>query len=231
MKEIAILMAAGLGQRMKPLTDVTAKPLLKVGDKALVETVIDALIERGVIEIYVVVGYKKEQFKMLAQKYPRVKLIENADFSTKNNINSIAVAAKEMASADCFICEADLFIPNSRLLCRPLEKSGYFGKFVKGHSDDWVFELKDDRIVHVGKGGDDCYNMVGISYFKREDASIIANAVVEAVEKPENAQLFWDEIVDKLCHESLNLVIHEVKAGEIVECDTPNELETLTASL
>lgn len=230
-KEVAILMAAGLGSRMKPLTDTTAKPLVRVLGRPLIETVIAALIARGVGDVYVVVGYRKEQFRSLTEKYPNVHLIVNEEYQTKNNINSIAVAAEQMASADCFVCEADLYIPSADLLCRTLGHSGYFGKFLPGHSDDWVFETSDGRITRVGKGGDNCFNMVGVSYFRQADAARIASAVLEAVKKPENAQLFWDDIVDRLCKEGLDLVVHEVRPGEIVECDTVQDLENLERSL
>ena len=232
MGEIAILMAAGLGSRMRPLTDRMPKPLVSVKGVPLIETVIAALNRRGVEEIDLVTGYLREQFVPLAERHPNVRLVENPDYAVKNNINSIAVAADRMASSDCFVCEADLFVPDDRLLLRDLDRSGYFGKFVPGFSDDWVFGTDASRrITRVGKGGTDCFNMVGISYFRQADARRIAEAVCTASQDPANAQLFWDDIVDRLVREDLDLTIHEIRPGEIVECDTVEDLRKLEESL
>ena len=232
MKEIAILMAAGLGSRMRPLTDTIAKPLVKVNGTPLIETVIAALEKRGVAEIYVVTGYKAEQFVTLAEMHPNVYLVHNAEYATKNNINSVAVVADKMASSDCFVCEADLFLPRADVLCRELPRSGYFGKMVAGFSNDWVFDTDvNGRITRVGKGGTDTYNMVGISYFHQVDARKIAAAIVEDVKKPDNANLFWDEVVDRLVKSGeLDLVVHPVSPDDIVECDTVEDLRKLEGS-
>ena len=127
-------MAAGLGSRMRPLTDTVAKPLVKVNGIPLIETVIAALETRGVSEIFVVTGYKSEQFIALAEKHPNVRLVHNAEYAMKNNINSVAVVADKMAFSDCFICEADLFLPKENVLCRELSHSGTITVCHKLHS-------------------------------------------------------------------------------------------------
>lgn len=81
--ESAILMAAGLGTRMRPLTDNTPKPLIKAAEKPLIETVIDGLWQHGVREIYVVTGYLAEQFDYLAEKYPGLTLVNNEEYTVK----------------------------------------------------------------------------------------------------------------------------------------------------
>lgn len=59
----AVLMAGGKGERLRPLTESTPKPLLKVGDKAIIDYNIDNLISYGVSHIHVTVNYLGEQIE------------------------------------------------------------------------------------------------------------------------------------------------------------------------
>ena len=88
----AIIMAAGIGKRMQPLTLTTPKPLISVNNTRMIDSAINGLHKNGIFEIYIVVGYLKEQFYQLERQFPGVKIIENPYYETCNNISSLYVA-------------------------------------------------------------------------------------------------------------------------------------------
>ncbi len=231
MSEMAVLMAAGLGTRMRPLTDVLPKPLVKVNGTPMIETVIRGLQGRGIKDIYIVAGYLKECIFEYASEHPGLNVVENTEFMTKNNISSIRAVCDVLGHKDTFICEADLYVSDPDIFKVDLAESCYFGKMVSGYSDDWVFETGEDGyITRVGKGGSGCYNMVGISYFKQKDAATLREAILEAYEEDGHEELFWDEVVDRNL-DRLRLKIQPVRDGQITEIDTCDELRALEERL
>ena len=110
--ERAIIMAAGVGERMKPITDETPKPLIKVNGTRMIDSVIDALHNNGITEIYIVIGHLKDKFDVLNEKYNDLIFIENPYYKTSNNISSLYMARNHIKNS--IILDGDQIIYDER---------------------------------------------------------------------------------------------------------------------
>ena len=100
----AIILAAGFGMRMVPINTQYPKALIEVDDQPIIERIINKLNSIGVEDIYIVVGYMKEQFEYLIDEY-KVKLIVNEKYAEKNNLHSLRLVADYLSNTYIIPCD------------------------------------------------------------------------------------------------------------------------------
>ena len=100
----AIILAAGFGMRMVPINTQYPKALIEVDGQPIIERSINQLNSIGVKDIYIVVGYMKEQFEYLIDEY-KVKLIVNEKYAEKNNLHSLRLAADYLSNTYIIPCD------------------------------------------------------------------------------------------------------------------------------
>lgn len=217
----AIVLAAGFGSRMVPVTLDTPKPLVKVKGVRIIDTLLDALIEAGIDDITIVRGYKGEQFDELLEKYPELKFRENPLYDSANSISS-AKAALDLIEGGCYICEADLLIKNPDVIRKFHASSDYLSTFVR-ETDDWCLSEKDGFATDYRKGGEECFNCYGISYWTPEDCDALREDIA-AVWEEGKRDVFWEFVPLVLCKDNYQVKIHECQKGDVVEIDSFQEL-------
>ena len=108
----ALIIAAGFGSRFVPLTFETPKGLLEVFGERMIERQIKQLHEAGITDITIAVGYLKEKFEYLIDKY-QVKLLYNPEYATKNTLTTIYRARQVLAGKNMYILSSDNWLRNN----------------------------------------------------------------------------------------------------------------------
>ena len=242
----AIIMAAGFGNRMYPLTLTTPKPLMKVNGVWMIDTVVDGLRSNGITEIYVVVGHLKEQFYEwaaerqaewdaerqaewtaerqaewakeetceCAKEQPGVRIIENPDYATCNNISSLYVAREHLG--ECIILDGDQIIYNKEILDPHFTLSGYNAVWCEGETKEWLMDVEDGVVKSCSRtGGRHGWQLYSISRWTAEDGAKLRRHLKQEFESG-NRQIFWDDVV-MFCHfDEYWLGIREMQAEDII---------------
>ena len=222
----AIFIAAGFGSRLVPITFNTPKPLVRVHGTRIIDHLIDACLEAGINEIFIVRGYLAEQFDQLLYKYPMIKFLENPVYNEANNISSALVARYMLSNA--YVFEADLLISNPKIIRKYHYTSDFLG-IKKERSDDWCFKVKDGIIVeqNVGGEGDDIWQMVGISYWNEMDGHKLSQDIADVYASPGGKERYWEQVPLRYCKNHYSVEIKECFDEDIVEIDTFKELKAI----
>ena len=221
--ERAIIMAAGIGKRMQPVTLYTPKPMVKVNGIRMIDTVIRGLHQNGLYEIYVVVGHLKDQFRKLEKEYEGVQLIENPYYAVCNNISSLYVARDHIENA--IILDGDQIIYNPEILTPEFERSGYNCVWTDGDTDEWLLTLEDGIIKKCSRtGGHGGWQLYSVSRWTKADGKKLKRHLEIEFEEKKNTQIYWDDVALFCYPEEYQLGIREMDREDILEIDNLYEL-------
>lgn len=216
-----IFMAAGFGSRLRPVTLEIAKPLVKVNGVRIIDTLIDGAMAAGIEEIIVVCGYLGEQFVQLKEKYPHIKLVTNPIYDTANNIGSVYFVREHLQNT--YISEADLLL-HKQVFDKYVFHSCYLG-IPTDETDDWYFKTNDQgTICELGIGSKDCYRMLGISYWDRNDGAKLNKHIDATFKMPGGKDEDWCYVPLVSFKDEYKVHVRECAAEDIEEIDTYDEL-------
>ena len=215
----AIILAAGLGSRMAPLTHQTPKGLIPVKGTPMVERIIEQLHEVGIKEIIVVTGHLASNFDYLVSKYG-VKLVFNPDYATANNLSSIA-CVQEHLSSSYIICPDSWSERN--IFNKHEQASWYACKYFTEPTSEWICKPDaNGRIMEVVIGGKSGFGMYGPAYFDADFSDKFKKHMRNYLAQPISKDFFWEDIVIRHLDE-MPIYIND-QSGNIYEFDSLEEL-------
>lgn len=219
----AILLAAGMGTRLRPLTLKVPKSLVKVNGQPMIERQIEFLIEKGIQDIIVVTGYLNEKFNYLEEKYG-VKLVHNDKFNVYNNIYTMYLVRNYLENS--YVIDADVYL-NKNFLHSHIHDSTYFSGYKRGFKNEWVLVFDKNNIVKdIVVSDGDGYILSGVSYWNKEDAKIIVRELEEKINNGEFKNLYWDDIV-KNNISKLDVKFKEIDSEDSFEIDSIEDLKNV----
>ena len=188
----AIILAAGMGTRLRPLTNNTPKSLISVCGEPMAERQIKFLKEKGIEDIIIVTGYLKEKFEYLVDKY-NVKLIHNDKYDIYNNIYSIYLVRDYLQ--DAYVAEADVYMTKN-FFDSDIKASTYFAGLRGNFQGEWkVYFDEHGKLTDVEVGSGSGFIMSGISYWNERDGAFIKEKLEETIAKGNFEKTYWDSVV------------------------------------
>ncbi len=220
----AVIMAAGFSSRFVPLSYEKPKGVLTVRGEVLIERQIRQLLEAGISDITVVVGYMKEAFFYLEDMFG-VTTVVNEEYSTRNN-NSTLLRVKDQLR-NTYICSSDNYF--SENVFEPYVYRAYYSTtFFSGETDEYCVSTgHGSRITGVTVGGADSLIMLGHVYFDAEFSAKFRHILESEYDLPETAPKLWEDIyighldeLDMVARVYDSAVVHEFDAlSDLIDFD------------
>ncbi len=216
----AIIMAAGMSSRFAPISYEMPKALIEVKGEVLIERQIKQLQKSGIGQIILVVGYRKELFYYLQEKYG-VIIVENKDYRVKNNHSSIYAAKDYLKNS--YVCSADNYFTGNPFE-KEVDESYYAAMFSEGKTNEWCLETDaDGYITEINIGGTHQWYMIGHTFWSEDFSRRFVRILEEAYYDVCTTDKLWENIFMEHL-DTLKMKIRKYETGKIYEFDSLDEL-------
>ena len=216
----AVIMAAGTASRFAPLSYERPKALITVKGEVLIERQIKQLRQAGISEIIIVVGYMKEQFMYLKDKFG-VIIVENNDYLTRNNNGSIYAVKDYLRNT--YICSSDNYFSQNPFES-VVDDSYYAAVYADGATKEWcTTEDQAGFINNVTIGGENAWYMLGHTFWNEVFSKKFLEILENIYDLPKTRDLLWESIyMENL--DCLKMKMRKYSEDFIFEFDTLDEL-------
>ena len=230
----AIILAAGLSKRLRPLTDTTPKCLLKVGGKTILERTINNILNNDINDFVMVTGYRENMIKdFISEKYPdlNITFLTNSDYENNNNSYSLWMT-KGYIKDDCLLLDSDILF-DFRIVSKLLDMKYDNCLAVNTNHQLGEEEIKviidtANKILHIGKEPDPAKSYgesIGIERFSADFFRKLGKVLDRKITLENNVNEFYEVSFQELIDQGNGIFAVNVSEYKSMEIDTPADLD------
>ncbi len=224
----AIILAAGMGTRLRPLTDDRPKSLVEVAGESFFSRQVRQLRAAGVEDITVVTGYRAEAFDPWRGQ-AGLSFVHNPLFDTRNNLWSMLLVRDRLG--DSFVLDGDVRLAEGVIPRERPAASRWFVGWRDAMENEWAV-VEDDRgrVRRIDVKSGSGWILTGLSYWSGADGTFLSSALDEASRGADASTIYWDEIPRRSL-DAIDVRAQRIGAGDWAEIDTLEDKARLEAAL
>lgn len=236
----AIILAAGIASRLRPLTNSTPKCLLKIGERCLLARTFDGLIGNGINQFIVVTGYCHEQIvDFLSAHYAQqdITFVYNPRYATTNNIYSLWLAHPYAAGQEVLLLDSDIvFDPQiiTDLLQSDKVDALVLNNHELGDEEIKVVVDKNQRVVEINKTCSPSAAIgesVGIEKMSPAYTTALFAELKQMIEHEQQDNIFYERAFERLIPQGYSFDVLDMSHLFAAELDTVEDFQKAQHSI
>lgn len=229
---IGVILAAGMAKRLRPLTDLRPKCLLKVGNRTLLERTVDAMRKAGIDEFVVVTGYRGDMIRDFLASYlslgSKITFLHNADYEHNNNIYSLWMAGQVVRGHDFLLMDSDILCDPAAVvhIAQETESALAVNRHELGEEEMKVVVDAEGRITEINKTCCPEQAMgesVGIEKITAAYSTALFRELDDMIEREGLVDVFYEKAFERLIPQSHTFRVVDTTSYFSYELDTPED--------
>jgi choline kinase len=187
----AVILAAGMGLRMKAMGEDFPKGFICLGERPIIEHSLETLIACGIREIMIVTGHKAEYYENLKEKYPEIRTVQNTKFADTGTLCSLG-CARDFVDSDFILLESDLIFDPTAItgIINAPHSDCLLLSGATNAGDEVYVEATENRVTGISKNRDLIKDSVGEYVGIAKISKVLYDRLIQSADS--NLKLSYD---------------------------------------
>ena len=221
--DTAIILATDFGIKINPIDENVSKAFIEINNEKIIERQITQLNKVGIKDIHIIVGYQKEKYDYLIDKY-NVNLIYDNEYKNKSTLSALYKAKEYIKGRNCYICPSNIYMKKNQFNTYEFEPY-YCAKFIEGLTKKrYPDTTVQNEIISIILGGENAFCMSGFSFWTKEFSDKIMYLIQRYYDMPQTDSFSWEDVLMRNLDILPAIYVYKKEQDDIVEFDTLDDL-------